>query len=114
MAVYAKCMDSSGRTRYKFSEVPPSKESEGKYLEFSLNGEHPRISDIVIYSMRYPEPNGLIYRIIIDALDNDNHEYKLDELRHVLNMLFQYVVKDDTWVKDNQQAMLNVAYQLVK
>ena len=70
MAVYAKCTESSGKTRYKFTEVPSSPVEKEKYFEMSLNGEHPRISDIVIYSMRYPKPNGLIYRIIVEALDN--------------------------------------------
>ena len=103
MAVYCKCTDSSGRTRMKFSDIPhKSFIGRNQYDEFSLNGEHPRLSDIVIYSMRYPQPNAIMYRVILDALDRVRHIYEFGELKHILSMLSTYIDQDDTWVKDNQ------------
>ena len=92
MAVYYKCFDSDGRTRMKFTEIPHQKFiNRNQYDEFSLNGEHPRLSDIIIYSMRYPEPNAIMYRVILDALDRVRHHYKLNELKHVMYMLSTYI-----------------------
>lgn len=91
--LYAECYDSSGRKRMKFFPVGLA-EDEGKYQDYSLQSEHPRISDIIIYAMRYPEASEGTIRKFLGALDSAEHRYNWDEVTHVVYHLHNYFSKD--------------------
>lgn len=88
--LYAECYDSEGQKRVKVARVSLAQASATNEPSILINQSEPRLSDIVIYAMRYPNPTAEQMASILNALSIDRHVYDHDEMENVIQILFSY------------------------
>ena len=88
--LYAECYDSAGQKRVKVVRVSLAPASETNEPNILIDQSEPRLSDIVIYAMRYPNPTTEQMASILNALGIEKHVYDHDEMENVIQILFSY------------------------
>lgn len=88
--LYAECYDSYGLKRVKSVRVSLAQASEDTEPSVKIDSSEPRLSDIVIYAMKYPNPSTEQISKILKALGSTKHNYDHDEMLQIIEILFFY------------------------